>query len=357
MLIVDGHEDLAYNALVDGRDYLRSAYETRADEDGGPIPVGNGLCMLGLPEWLRGGIGVIITTITAIPREDCKAGELGYSNPEGAYQQGIAQLNVYGSWAADHPQICLVKARTDLDRVLESWARPDPERRQVGMVLLIENADLIRRPEEVCFWYEHGVRLIGPAWNSNRYTANTEQTGTLTDLGRSLLKEMESRGMILDLSHMSDAACAEAVATYQGPIVATHANPRRLVDVHRLIPDETIRGVIEHDGVVGIMPANWALHRDAWSRRITKPDIHLDLVVDAIDVVCQLAGDARHAGIGTDFDGGFGAEQAPAEIDTIADLPRVADALAERGYDEESILAIMSGNWLRVLRGALDGRS
>jgi membrane dipeptidase len=76
-------------------------------------------------------------------------------------------------------------------------------------------------------------------------------------------------------------------------------------------------------------------------------------VVDAIDMVCQTAGDALHAAIGTDFDGGFGAEATPAEIDTIADLQLLVPALQDRGYAEEDIGAIMHGNWLRLLRRCL----
>ena len=158
---------------------------------------------------------------------------------------------------------------------------------------------------------------------------------------------MARRRMILDLTHMSDEACAEALDRYEGTVVATHANPRRLVEMHRLLPDETIKGVVAHDGVVGVMPANWALV-PTW--RESKADVRIDKVVDAIDVACQLAGNARHVGIGTDFDGGFGAEATPAELDTVADLPLVAEALSRRGYDRASVEAIMGGNWLRLLR-------
>jgi membrane dipeptidase len=351
LLIVDGHEDLAYNVLMDGRNYLVSAHATRADEDGGPIPDVNGLCMLGLPEWLRGGVAVVFATLLAIPRALSNHGEAGYPNPEAAYQLAIAQLNIYRAWATTHPQISLITHRPDLDRVLASWSTPStaPDRREVGLVLLIENADVIRTLDEVDFWYQQGVRLIGPAWHTNRFTGSTMDSGPLTALGRELLAAMGRLGMILDLTHMSDEACAEALDRYDGTIVATHANPRRLVPMHRLLSDETIAGVIAHDGVVGIMPANWALD-PAWKQPMTKSDIPVDAVVDAIDVVCQLAGDARHVGIGTDFDGGFGAEATPDGLDTVADLPLVADALTRRGYSLDSVEAIMGGNWLRLLR-------
>lgn len=73
-------------------------------------------------------------------------------------------------------------------------------------------------------------------------------------------------------------------------------------------------------------------------------------MVDHIDHMCQLAGNSRHAAIGSDLDGGFGREQSPSDLDTIADLQRLADLLAERGYSDGDVAAVMHGNWLRLLR-------
>jgi membrane dipeptidase len=354
MIIVDAHEDLAFNVLADGRDYLTSAHVTRAAEAGGPVPTTNGLCMLGLPEWLAANIAVIFATVTTIPRTHARGGEPTYPNPEASYQQALPQLAIYRHWAATHPQIVLIERRGDLDAALATWAIPPEaaERRQVGLVLLMENADSIRTPAEVGFWYEHGVRLIGPAWETNRYTACSYDSGPLTPLGRALLDRMQRLGMILDLSHMADEACREALARYDGPVVVTHANPRSLVPLPRLIPDDVIAGIVVHDGVVGIMPLNWALD-PTWRKGNPKAGVGIDVVVNAVDVVCDLAGDALHVGIGTDFDGGQGAESAPAELDTVADLPRIADALSRRGYIDEAVEAIMGENWLRVLRRSL----
>jgi membrane dipeptidase len=355
MIIVDAHEDLAYNVLVDGRNYLEPALATRAGEAGGPVPESNGQCMLGLPDWLQGGIAVIFATLTTIPRPLAQPGELGYPSLEASHQQALAQLNIYRRWSATHPQITLIKRQQHLDDVLKSWSsEPQGSRdpRRVGLVLLMENADSIRTPEEVNFWWDQGLRLIGPAWHANRFTGSTKDPGPLTRLGRLLLKKMQDRGVILDLSHMAEEACFEALDRYDGPIVATHANPQRLMPHHRNLSDALIKRLITRDGVVGIMPANWALDPE-WRRSKGKADIHVQEVAIAIDIVCQIAGDAWHAGLGTDFDGGFGAEAVPAEIDTIADLPKVAGALERRGYRLEHVEAVLSDNWLRVLRQAL----
>jgi membrane dipeptidase len=81
--------------------------------------------------------------------------------------------------------------------------------------------------------------------------------------------------------------------------------------------------------------------------------VTLEHVAAAIDHVCQVTGSAAHVGLGTDFDGGRGQEHMPAELDTIADLPRVGGALRAHGYSEDEIAAILGQNWLRVLERGL----
>jgi membrane dipeptidase len=109
-----------------------------------------------------------------------------------------------------------------------------------------------------------------------------------------------------------------------------------------------IRRLGERDGVIGIVPANSFLRPDWQTNQATISD-----VVAAIDHVCQVVGDAEHVGLGSDFDGGFGADHTPPALDTVADLQRLGPALGDAGYDEAHIEAILAGNWLRVLRKAL----
>jgi membrane dipeptidase len=350
MIIIDAHEDLAYNALVDGRDYLQSAYVTRSAEEGEEALEDLGICMVGLPEWLQAQVAIIFATLTSIPRALAHPGELSYRNSEASHQQALAQLALYRRWMAINPSIRIITHRSQLDETLATWER-DGASPQVGLVLLMENADSIRTPDEVGFWYEQGLRMVGPAWHSNRYTGSTIDGGPLTAQGRELLAAMGHLGMALDLSHMSEEACLEALASYPGPIIASHANPQRMVAMSRLLADHIIAGIAERDGVVGVMPVNWALVPN-WRRR-PREDITVDLVAEALDIVCQIAGDTRHVGLGTDFDGGQGAECAPSGIETVADLPVIAAALERRGYQQSDIAAILHGNWLRVLHQVL----
>lgn len=355
MIIVDAHEDLAYNALADGRDYRLSAYATRADEAGGPVPDLNGQCMLGLPEWLQANVALIFATITTIPRKMARVGEMSYPNIEASYQQALAQLNIYHQWTASHPQLKLVTHKQQLEELLQSYSETAvqlPDKKEVGFILLMENADPIRQPIDVEFWHRQGLRLIGPAWHSNRYTGSTKDPGPLTDLGRQLLVEMQKHQFILDISHMADEACLEALDSYEAPVVATHANPRRLVSMNRMLPDAIINRIVSRKGVIGIMPANWALD-PTWPKHRIKDNVPLSTVVNAIDIICEIAGDAHHVGIGTDFDGGFGAASVPSGLDTIADLPKLGHELSKRGYKDEDIKCIMGENWFRILLEAL----
>jgi membrane dipeptidase len=355
MLIVDGHEDPAYNTLIDGRNYLRSALEIRAEEKGGPVEQINGQCMVGLPEWLAGNVGIVVATLTAIPRSLAQPGEAGYPNPEAAYQQAIAQLNIYRIWTQLSENLSLVADRQSLERVLHTWeVEADPSLREVGLILLIENADIIRDPSEVGFWYEQGVRMIGPAWHSNRYTFSDRDPGPLTDLGRELLDEMVRFNMILDLTHMADEAAREALDRYPGPIVASHSNPRSVVPTDRMIPDDLIQRIAERNGVIGLMPVNWGIDAE-WRKRGSKQDISVDKFVDVIDAACEIAGGYQYVGIGSDFDGGFGSESTPVELDTVADLPKIGDSLIARGYTREQAEAIMGANWIRFFRDHLPG--
>ena len=353
-VIVDGHEDLAMGALADGRDYLSSAHAIRAAEAEAGFENPNGAAMLGLADWLAARVAVIVATVQTIPRPLANPGELSYATIEGAHQQALAHLDVYRRWAASCPQIELIGEAGQLDRVLESWAdsdAPDSARR-VGLVLLMENADPIREPGEVVFWAEQGIRLIGPAWHANRYSGDTKDGGPLTPLGRQLIVEMARLGLALDLTHMSEESCLEALDGYEGAIVATHAHSRRTAAKSRLLSDRVIEGIVARDGVVGVLPLNWALN-SSWRASDGKESVTLDAVVEAIDAVCQIAGDAAHVGLGTDFDGGQGAEAAPAELDTIADLPKLASALAARDFADADIAAVMGGNWLKFLRRQL----
>ncbi len=361
MLIIDAHEDIAYNVITLGRDYTLSAQETREREAGDAKAMAEtGACTLGLPEWLAGRVGIVFGTLFTMPAQYKSPGDgmqkFVYTTPQEAYTQAMQQLDLYARLADENPHFALVRTQRELDAVLATWKddAPNAERkRQIGLVMLMEGADPIVRPQDVERWYERGLRIVGPAWLAGtRYAGGNAAPGPLTDEGAQLLRTMMDFNLVLDVSHLSDEACLQALDRYDGPAIASHSNPRALAPGPRQLSNDMLKVLLERDGIVGIVPVNPMLRSD-WRRGDRKDAVTVADVAGAIDFVCQMAGDAAHVGLGTDFDGGFGAESTPAEMDTVADLVKVADALKARGYAQADVEAIMSGNWLRLLRRSL----
>ena len=165
---------------------------------------------------------------------------------------------------------------------------------------------------------------------------------------------MQRLGIILDATHLCDDSFWEALDAFAGPVWASHNNVRALVPDTRQFSDEQIKALIERGAVIGAVFDAWMLV-PGWVRGKSTPEnagLTLNQVIDHIDYICQLAGNARHVGIGSDLDGGYGREQSPADIDTIADLTRLPQLLANRGYSDADISLIMHGNWIRFLQDA-----
>ncbi len=358
-LIIDAHQDLAWNALTFGRDYRRSAHETRRLEhaQGSIAPQVNGDTLLGWPEYQQAGVAVVFATLFAAPQRR-RSGDwdrLVYATPSEARAVYARQVDYYHAQAEAAPTFWrLLPDAASFRAHWKAWQtrRPQDPPLPVGWVLLMEGAEAIREPtpEEVAWWAERGVRIVGPAWAGTRYCGGTGEPGPLTAEGRALLRALAEVGLILDLSHMDEAAALEALDRYPGPIIASHANPQAVVQrpSNRFLSDRVLRGLLERDAVIGIVPYNRFLVPD-WRSGDPKDAVSLEQVAVHIDYICQMAGDAQHVALGTDFDGGFGVQAVPAEIDTIADLPKLAHWLERRGYGEQDIAAIFGTNWAHVL--------
>lgn len=358
MLIIDSHQDLAWNILTYGRDYTRSVVETRRLEAGTSTPQHNGDSIVGWPEYQRGKVAVVFATLYATPAKKKEPWDVAvYADPESAHRLYFEQVDVYRKLTDSHPdKFRLVTSTPELDSIIEHWSMPGQNEsgRPVGLIQLMEGADGIRSPHELSEWWELGLRMIGLAWAGTRYCGGTGEPGPLTDDGRELISAMADFNFILDISHMDKASAYESLDRYEGPVMATHANCAALMqgaNTNRHLPDNVIRGLIERDGIIGLIPYNTFLKpgwkRSAGSRR---EEVSLDTLIAHIDHVCQLAGNALHAGIGSDFDGGFGLQSIPLELDSIADLPMIATKLVERGYTETDAANVLGGNWLRFLR-------
>lgn len=348
MLIIDGHQDIATSFMALGRDFRQPVASTRAREGLHPP---EGTCTLGLPDALGAGVRLVFGTLFVAPADKGRGTSYEtYSDAEQAYRLAQRQLGYYRDLAAEG-RVALIGSRADLDAVAATWSGDAP---RLGIVVLMENGDPIRTPEEAGYWYAQGVRIVGPAWRGTRYCGGTGQPGPLTPDGRRLMGELAHAGMILDTSHLAEESFWEALDLFDGQVIASHSNCRALnhVRADRHLSDAMISALIRRNAVIGTVLYN-AFLSPTWRAGNAKNALGLDAVVRQVDHICSLAGDTRHVAIGSDLDGGFGSEETPCEIDTVADLPRLAEALSSAGYDDTAVADIMGTNWLRVLQEAL----
>jgi membrane dipeptidase len=357
-LIVDAHQDLAWNMLTFGRDYTLSVADTRKREEGGLAPQMNGDTLLGWPDYQSGMVGVVFSTLFAAPARH-KLGEWDqqcYTTAEEAHMVYSQQLDAYTRLADEHPAMFqVIKKRLDLQSILAHWKRNDTQEHPVGLVILMEGAEGVRELAELEDWYQRGVRIIGPAWAGTRFCGGTHEPGPLTREGYALLNQMAEFRFTLDLSHMDEKAALQALDAYTGPVIASHANALELLTgsgSNRHLTNREIQGLLERGGTIGIVPSNGFL-KPNWQETGGRASVTLDHVTAQIDYICQMAGDAYHVGIGSDFDGGFGLQSVPSDINSVADLRKIIPLLSQRGYTESDISAILGGNWLTHLQNTL----
>ena len=196
------------------------------------------------------------------------------------------------------------------------------------------------------------MRALGPAWyGPGRYASGTATTDGLTAAGKDLLREMDALGLILDATHLTDTGFDEALSIYKGTIWASHHNCRTLVPHQRQLSDEQILRLVERGAVIGGALDAWMMASGFVQRQSDPKEfgVTMDKLVDHWDHICQLTGNSLHVAFGTDLDGMFGREQAPYDLDTIADLQKYQDLLRQRGYTESDIENIFYKNWLRLL--------
>jgi len=356
MLTFDAHLDLAWNALDWNRDLRLPVSEIRQRErDQNMTDKGRGVNTVSFPELRRGNIGIFIATLLArLYKPGVGLAAVNrYSSMEAAYAAAYGQLAYYRALEQEG-HLRWIKDWPSLEAHVRAWlAGGDKE--PLGFILSMEGADPVLSPGQLEEWFNAGLRIIGPAhYGPSPYARGHDLVGGLFPEGPAFLKEMERVGMILDATHLSDQCFFEALDIYGGPVLASHHNCRALVPNPRQLTDEQIKRLIARNGVIGTALDAWMMIT-GWERGKTTPDlagVKLEHMVDHIDHVCQLAGNARHAAIGTDLDGGFGREQSPSDLDTIADLTRLPDLLKKRGYKEQDVEQIMHGNWVRFFREA-----
>ncbi len=277
-------------------------------------------------------------------------------------------------------------------------ARTGPNKR-LAALMGVEGGHAIENDIRVLRdFYRLGVRYMTLTWmNTNEWAdasgdvndTTIQHHNGLTDFGKQIVLEMNRLGMMVDISHVSDKTFEDAIAVSKAPVIASHSSARALTDHPRNMTDDMLREVTKNGGVVQVNFNCGFIARDPDYNKKVKAfqDAHPDLVkqqeelekqleqdhspetkakleqvdtqlkagtprpplsdlIDHIDHIAKVAG-IDHVGLGSDFDG---IPCTPQGIDSVADLPKITEALVDRGYNEEQIHKVLGGNLLRVFR-------
>ncbi len=350
MIVIDAHLDLSWNALNWNRDLTLTVPQIRGSE-AGMKEQGRAKNTVAFPEMRKGEVAVCLATVLA---RASRLGEplLDYRNQEIASAMAQGQLAYYRIMESQR-QLRMLKDWSSLETHFGEWKRTNGSSTPLGFILSMEGADPILSPGQVMQWWNDGLRVVSLAhYGVSAYAHGTGSAGGLTAKGRALLKAMQEVGMILDVTHLADESFWQAVELFPGPVLASHHNCRSLVPGDRQLTDDQIRCLIERGSVIGTAFDAWMLYSKFIPGETPNSVVSLEAVVDHIDHVCQLAGNARYAAIGSDLDGGFGREQSPGDLDTIVDLQKIPGLMRQRGYQPADIEAVMHGNWLRFFQKA-----
>lgn len=351
MFIVDAHLDLAMNALEWNRDLTRSIQDINAREKNLTDKPDRGNATVSFEELRKGNIGLVVAT--QIARYVAPESKLnGWNSPEQAWAQTQGQLAWYETMI-EQGELRMIKTSEELKNHLSLWQNSTQEtKKPIGFILSLEGADSIINLSYLEKAYQKGLRAIGPAhYQEGRYANGTNSVGKMPQEGLDLLKEIERLHMILDMTHLCEDAFWQAIDHYHGALWASHNNCRALVNHNRQFSDEQIKVIIERKGVIGVAFDAWMIVPN-WVRGVSTPqnmNCGMEKIIDNIDHICQIAGNTNHVGIGSDLDGGYGKEQCPYDIETIADLQNMAHLLTKRGYSEHDITKIIHQNFIDFL--------
>ena len=355
MFIIDAHLDLAMNAMEWNRDLKLPVEQLRDREKGLKDKPDRERNTVSLPSLREGKIGLVVAT--QIARFVRKGSSLpGWHSPEQAWAQTQAQLAWYQSMV-DLGEMIQIREKDSLEKQISLWSDVSIEDKSkpVGFILSLEGADSLVNLSYLEKAYQYGLRALGPAhYGEGRYAGGTGTEEGFSEAGKTLLKEMDSLHMILDITHLTDLGFRQALEIYKGPVWASHHNCRELVKHQRQLTDDQVKILIRRGSVIGGVMDAWML-ADNWIRGVSLPKamgVNLNRLIDHYDHICQIAGNADHIAIGSDLDGAFGTEQSPYDLDTIKDLQKIPGLLLQRGYKESDIQKILHGNWLRFLRSA-----
>jgi len=258
--------------------------------------------------------------------------------PSQATRETLRLIDLFYRFQADHTdELCLATCASDIERAKREG--------KVAAILSMEGAEGLEGDLGVLrMMYRLGIRWIGLTWSLRNQAGDgvheLRTGGGLTQFGVRLVEEMNRLGMIVDIAHLAPDGVRDVFEVSQAPVVASHANAHALCPVPRNLTDKQLEQLAASGGVVGVVYVPGFITDG-------EDPATLDMLLDHIDHIVKVAG-VEHVGLGSDFDGFFGPP--PVGLEDVTCVPNITAALLRRGYDEDAVVKILGGNWLRVIR-------
>jgi membrane dipeptidase len=308
------------------------------------------------------------------------------ATPGASFERAMRHITTIHAWVGRHA-----------DRLLFATTGADVRRAKregkVAIFIGVEGGHAIESSlDRLRELHVRGARYLTLTWNNglpwagSSIGADDTRTGGLSDFGRDVVREMNRLGMLVDLSHVSDSTFFDAIAVSSLPVIASHSSARALSDFPRNLSDDQLRAVARNGGVVNVnfysrfLDSEYRARAEAVEAQIATarraigsgpdsaaesarlsarrssllaalPQTPFSVLIDHIDHIARIAG-VDHVGIGSDFDG---VSALPMGMEDVTRLPRIAQALLDRGYSEQDVKKILGGNMLRVIERVLDG--
>ncbi len=305
-------------------------------------------------------------------------------------QRALDLIDAVYQQASRHPdQLAMAFSAEDIVR-----ARTGPHKRLAALMGLEGGHPLEGDVRVLRDFYRLGVRYMTLTWSNTNELGDSsgdindpkvQHHNGLTPFGKQVVLEMNRLGMMVDISHVADKTFRDAIATTKAPVIASHSSARALVNAPRDMTDDMLRAVAKNGGVVDVnfysafddetfrkaadaqrkevasATEQYIARQKAAGKTVSYMEVDhiqreylakiprppLKSLIDQIDHIAKVAG-VDHVGLGSDFDGVSGA--LPQGLDSVADLPKITQALLDRGYKPEDIKKILGGNVLRVFR-------
>jgi membrane dipeptidase len=355
MMLFDAHLDLAMNGIDLNRDIRQSVDDIRGQETTLEMnELGRKTNTLSFPELKATELAVCLATMIARVEQPINH-SFGWTSPHACYGMAHAHLAYYRAMEATG-YMRLIRTKLDLQNQISAFEK-DPASTPLGFILTMEGADPMMTPETVFEFYDHGLRALGLThYGTNRYGGGTRSEVGLSLDALQLLKNCESLGITIDMTHLSDVSFWQVAEHFDGRVHASHQNARAICNWQRQFSDEHIKFIIERDGVLGVS-MDVIMLQEGFVRGHSVPTATLERAVDQMEHVRSLSGGSlRHVGIGTDLDGGYGNEQTPADLNRYRDLQKLVDKMQRRGFSDEEVQAVFHGNWIRFFGEVLPER-